>query len=108
MSDSEGEEILLFPITDINDSAPEVSQSETDNNGSGSEADDDEEKEKEKVKKMVAATKPKPAMPLRERRIKRAYAMADQKPTLKPLIVRSISPRNQQWWKAVRKVSVFN
>lgn len=95
------EDVLLFPITDI-DSAPEISQSEADSHGSGSgsEADIDDE-EKEKMKNLPI--KPKPAMPLRERRIKRAYAMADQKPQLKPLMVTSMSPRNQQWWKAVRK-----
>ena len=98
MSDvSDGEEdILLFPITDL-DSAPETSQSEAEGHGSGG-SDADEEG-------PPSMPQPKPEMPLRERRIKRAYSLA--KPiniNMKPLVV-SESPGSarSQWLKLIQK-----
>ena len=85
MSDinSDGEDdILLFPITDIDDSAVETSQSEAEGHGSsGSEADEESQE-----------IRPKPQMPLRERRIKRAYSIA------KPIKSLDVSR-----WVSVRK-----
>ncbi|KAK7502009.1 hypothetical protein BaRGS_00006761 [Batillaria attramentaria] len=104
MSDiSDGEEdILLFPITDIDSGHEDLSQSEPEGHGhtsSGSEADEEE---------VVPA---KPLMPLRERRIKRAYATAQaqaqvpsMKTNLKPLIVsESPSSHRSRWINAIRK-----
>ena len=98
MSDiSDGEEdVLLFPITDL-DSAPETSQSEAEGHDSGG-SDADEEG-------PPITHRSKPEMPLRERRIKRAYSLA--KPisiNIKPLDV-SESPGSTrgQWMKLFQK-----
>ncbi|XP_076458823.1 eukaryotic elongation factor 2 kinase-like isoform X2 [Babylonia areolata] len=95
---SDDEDILLFPITDL-DSAAETSQSEREGqDSSGSDAD--EEGNNDKVR-------PRPQMPLRERRIKRAYSLA--KPIgitnqMKPLVVVSHSPaRKVLWMNAINK-----
>ena len=84
------DDILLFQMTDLDlEDSPDSANGHS---NSGSDADDEEHAKK------------KPIMPLRERRIKRAYAIAEQKPILKPLVCKSNSPSNTQWWKAVRKV----
>ena len=93
ISDGEEEDILLFPITDL-DSAPETSQSEAEGRGGSGGSDADEEEGPQR-----------PKMPLRERRIKRAYSLA--KPIsmqMKPLQVSSQSPSSHrsQWLKAVQ------
>lgn len=96
MSDlSDGEEgILLFPITDIDQPMKDASHSEPEGFGtSGSDADEDEVH--------------KPAMTLRERRIKRAYGVAiPVNRTLQPLNVsKSQSPSSHriQWLRAFHK-----
>lgn len=100
MSDiSDGEEdILLFPITDIDSSHEELSQSEPEHHGHTSGSDADEE---------GIPIREKPLMPLRERRIKRAYATAQAhriNTNLKPLVV-SESPNTHRlrWMRALRK-----
>ncbi|KAK7111759.1 eukaryotic elongation factor 2 kinase-like isoform X2 [Littorina saxatilis] len=99
MSDiSDGEDdLLLFPITDL-DSAPENSQSEADGqDSSGSDADEEPD---------LPAPKPKPAMPLRERRIKRAYSIAKPVNINMAPLVTSSSPggsHRMRWLSAIRK-----
>ncbi|XP_076442554.1 eukaryotic elongation factor 2 kinase-like isoform X2 [Babylonia areolata] len=97
MSDScseSDEDILLFPITDL-DSAPDSSRSDS-RATSGNEADEES-----------TASRPKAAMPLRERRIKRAYEMA--KPisiSMKPLVTnhaQSPSSTRMRWLSAIHK-----
>ncbi|KAL8595062.1 hypothetical protein ACOMHN_002040 [Nucella lapillus] len=101
MSDSASEseeDILLFPITDL-DSPQETSQSDS-HGASGNEADEES-----------SAPHPRAAMPLRERRMKRAYDMA--KPiniSMKPLKMNhqspaTPSPRSHRmlWINAIRK-----
>lgn len=87
MADSDGEEdILLFPLTDID---ANFNQSTSDGRESSGGSDADEEE-----------TAPKPAMSLRERRIKRAYAVA-QPQNLKVAV--SPSVHRYQWIKAIGK-----
>ena len=86
------EDILLFPITDI-DSQLNISHSD-EHETSGSDADEE-----------CSIKKPKPEMPLRERRIKRAYSIA--KPiniNIKPLVVsQSPGSHRMRWISAIRK-----
>ncbi|KAL8586038.1 hypothetical protein ACOMHN_023681 [Nucella lapillus] len=92
---SDDEDILLFPITDLDSYTETSSHSEVNGGGSGG-SDADEES-------YDARPRPRPQMPLRERRIKRAYSLA--KPMveqIQPLIV-SQSPGKMRWMQAIRK-----
>lgn len=96
MSDysSDDEDILLFPITDL-DAHNDASQSEEAGSQGSGGSDADEES---------CEVRPRPQMPLRERRIKRAYSLA--KPVMehiKPLIVSHSPTRKMMWMNAIHK-----